>query len=216
MAVSVDAVELRVGRPAGGRAATAVSTNLSAMARWLGWLLAVVARAVAGRTDLDSAWSVFAVSAIARAVAGPSACPTPGCGGGDRHERGPQADEWWLGLRPISGQFDVPHTTLRSWWQRFRVRSSTLLAQCTALAVALDGTAVDVTLGAARERAALDGLRVAWQRAVTRFGERIGSPWSFWSRISGGQALGTHTTSPWAPGAEADWMAPSPLGGPAP
>ena len=121
-----------------------------------------------------------------------------------------------LGLRPIAEQLDVPHTTLRAWWLRFRVRSSLMLAQCTALAVALAGTAVDVSVGVARERAALDVLRVAWQRAVARFGERLGSPWSFWSRISGGQALGTHTSSPWAPGVGADWMAPSPLGGPAP
>jgi len=121
-----------------------------------------------------------------------------------------------LGLRPIAEQFDVPPTTLRAWWQRFRVWSSRMLAQCTALAVALVGTAVDVSVGVAPERAALDVLRVAWRRAVARFGEGIGSPWSFWSRISGGQALGTHTTSPWAPGAGADWMAPSPLGGPAP
>ena len=121
-----------------------------------------------------------------------------------------------LGLRPIAEQLDVPHTTLRAWWQRFRVRSSQMLAQCTALAVALDGTAVDVSAGVARERAALDVLRVAWQRAVARFGERIGSLWSFWSRISGGQALGTHTTSPWAPGAERIGWRHLHLGGPAP
>jgi hypothetical protein len=121
-----------------------------------------------------------------------------------------------LGLRPIAEQLDVPHTTLRAWLARFRARSPVLLAQCSALAVALVGTAVDVGVGVARERAALDVLRVAWQRAVARFGERIGNLWSFWSRISGGQALGTHTTSPWARGAGADWMTPSPLGGPAP
>ncbi len=119
-----------------------------------------------------------------------------------------------LGLRPIAEQLDVPHTTLRSWWQRFRARSPMLLAQCTALAVSLDGTAV--VLEAVGERAAVESLSVAWQRALARFGVRIGRVWSFWSRISGGQALGTHTTSPWAPGAGADWMAPSPLGGPAP
>ena len=60
-----------------------------------------------------------------------------------------------LGLRPIAEQLDVPHTTLRAWWQRFRVRSSQMLAHCTALAVALAGTAVDVSVGVARERAAL-------------------------------------------------------------
>jgi Domain of unknown function (DUF6431) len=121
-----------------------------------------------------------------------------------------------LGLRPIAEQLDVPHTTVRSWLERFRARSPMLLARCSALAVALDGTAVNVTAGAASERTALDVLNVVWQRAVARFGERIGNPWSFWSRISGGQALGTHTTSPWAHAAGADWMTPSPLGGPSP
>ena len=120
-----------------------------------------------------------------------------------------------LGLRPIAEQFDVPHTTVRSWLQRFRARSPTLLAQCTALAVALDGTPVEIN-AVTTERAALESLSVTWQRALARFGVRIGDLWSFWSRISGGQALGTHTTSPWAPGAGADWMAPSPVRGPPP
>src|SRR5207245_840743 len=88
-----------------------------------------------------------------------------------------------LGLRPIAEQLAVPHTTVRSWWQRFRVRSPMLLAQCTALAAALDGTAVDVNAGAVNERAALDVLSVVWQRARARFGERMGSPWSFWSPL---------------------------------
>jgi len=119
-----------------------------------------------------------------------------------------------LGLRPIAEQFDVPHTTVRSWWHRFQARSATILAECTAVAVALDGTLV--TLNAIGEHAALASLSIAWQRALARFGVRIGDLWSFWSRISGGQALGTHTTSPWAPGAGADWMAPSPVRGPPP
>ena len=119
-----------------------------------------------------------------------------------------------LGLRPIAEQLDVPHTTMRSWWHRFQARSPLLLAQCTALAVDLHGTPVKVN--AVGAHAALASLAVAWQRAMVRFGVRIGDLWAFWSRISGGQALGTHTTSPWAPGAGADWMAPSPVGGPAP
>ncbi len=90
MAVSIVAVELCDGRPAGGCSAPAVS-ELPAVAHWLGWLLAVVAGAVAGRADLDSAWSVFGVSAIARAAARPGARPTPRRGGGDRRELGPQA-----------------------------------------------------------------------------------------------------------------------------
>jgi hypothetical protein len=71
--------------------------------------------------------------------------------------------------------------------------------------VALDGTAV--MLATDGERAALDALQVAWQRAQIRFGDAVGELWRFWSRISGGEALSTNTTSPWAGGSGADWMA---------
>lgn len=120
------------------------------------------------------------------------------------------------GLRPIATDLDVPHTTVRAWWQRFRLRWPMLLATCTHLAVALDGTPVDVR--SVGERAALEVLSLAWQRAKARFGERIGggSVWSFWSMVSGGLGLGTHTTSPWAAFGGTDWMRPSPMGGPAP
>jgi hypothetical protein len=116
-----------------------------------------------------------------------------------------------LGLRPIAMQLDVPHTTVRTWWHRFRARSPTTLASCSALAVALDGTAV--VLATDGERAALDALQVAWQRAQIRFGDAVGELWRFWSRISGGRALGTNTTSLWAGGPGADWMAASHFGG---
>jgi transposase-like protein len=116
-----------------------------------------------------------------------------------------------VGLRPIAKHLDVPHTTLRSWWRRFQARSPTLLGQCTALAVSLDGAAVMLTTSG--ERAGLDALQVAWQRAQVRFGEAVGGLWSFWSRVSGGQALGTNTTAPWARGPGEDWMAASQSGG---
>jgi hypothetical protein len=122
-----------------------------------------------------------------------------------------------LGLRLIAEQLDVPHTTLRAWWQRFRAASPRLLNECVSIAVTLSGAPVDVhSVG---ERAALEGLGVAWQRAEARFGVRIGggSVWAFWSWLSGGLALGTHTTSPWAAAHGADWMRASPSpGGPSP
>jgi hypothetical protein len=122
-----------------------------------------------------------------------------------------------FGWRPIAEQLDVPLTTLRTWWQRFRACSPMLLSTCTRLVVRLDGTPVDVhSVGT---RAALDLLYLAWQRTRARFGERIdgGSVWTFWSAISGGLALGTHTTSPWAASPGADWMRASPpTGGPGP
>jgi Domain of unknown function (DUF6431) len=119
-----------------------------------------------------------------------------------------------LGLRPIAEQLGVPHTTARAWWRRFRVRSPTMLTQCTALAVSVDGNAV--VLDAVGDRAALDALGVAWQRAQARFGDGVGGLWAFWSRISGGHALGTNTTSPWAGSFGADWMTPSLFGGAGP
>jgi hypothetical protein len=119
-----------------------------------------------------------------------------------------------VGLRPIAEHLDVPHPTIRTWWRRFLARSPTLLGRCIALAVSLDGTAVK--LEAVGERAALEALGVAWHRAQVRFGQRISNVWRFWSRISGGQALGPNTTSLWAGGSGVDWMEPSAFGGPAP
>ncbi len=118
------------------------------------------------------------------------------------------------GLRPIAEHLGVPHTTARTWWRRFRVRSPTMVANCTAMAVSFDGTVVMVH--STGEAAALEALVAAWQRAQARFGERVGRVWAFWTRISSGQALGTNTTSPWAGGSGADWMAPSSFGGPGP
>lgn len=122
-----------------------------------------------------------------------------------------------VGWRPIAAQLDVPLTTLRTWWPRFRIHAPRLLSTCTRLAVALDGMPVDVrTVG---ERAAVEVLGIAWQRTAVRFGSRIGggSRWAFWSAISGGLGLGTHTTSPWAASPGADWMRASPSpGGPGP
>jgi hypothetical protein len=112
-----------------------------------------------------------------------------------------------LGLRPSADQLGVPHTTVRTWWRRFRARAPTLLATCTVLAVHLTG--VSVQLVADGEQAALEALAVAWDRARARFGEQIGRLWSFWSRISSGQGLATNTSSPWAGSGRADWMAPS-------
>jgi uncharacterized protein DUF6431 len=113
-----------------------------------------------------------------------------------------------LGLRTVAQQVTVPHTTVRSWWRRFRVRSPTLVAVLAASAVGLDPA--PVVLGADGEGAVLAALAVAWQRARARWGERVGGLWRFWSRVTGGRALGTPTTAPLAGSGPAGWIAPSP------
>src|SRR4051812_26003979 len=92
MAVFVIAVELRVVRPAGSGAGAAVS-DVSALVGRLGWLLALVAGATAGRTDLDSAGTLCGVSTLTRAPAGPAVDPTAGCGQRHRLGTGPEGSQ---------------------------------------------------------------------------------------------------------------------------
>ena len=79
-----------------------------------------------------------------------------------------------VGLRAIAEHLDVQHTTARTWWRCFQSGSPALVAQCSAVAVALDGT--PVMLATSGERALLDALQVAWQRVHVRFGESVGEP----------------------------------------
>ena len=111
------------------------------------------------------------------------------------------------GLRAVARGLDVPYTTARSWWRRFRARAPTLTAGLVALAVGLDGTPVE-GLGAGA-LAAVEALAVAWSRARTRWGDAVGGVWGFGSRVTGGALLGTTTGAPWAGGGPAAWMAPS-------
>jgi transposase-like protein len=111
------------------------------------------------------------------------------------------------GLRTVAQQLGVAHTTARSWWRRLRARSPTLVAALVALAVGLDPA--PVVLGADADGAALEALAVAWQRARARWGEQVGGVWRFWSRVTGGQALGTTTTAPLAGSGGAGWMTSS-------
>jgi transposase-like protein len=97
-------------------------------------------------------------------------------------------------LRALARQFDVPRETLRGWWDRFRARSPTLLAEVFEVAVGLDAAPLD--LRRTGEAVVFEALDQALQRARRRFGDqRVGGVWQFWSRISGGNVL-TTTTSP--------------------
>lgn len=99
-----------------------------------------------------------------------------------------------LGMRRVADRLGVPMTTAREWRRRFQLRAPAMAAALVAVAVHLDPVAVVLSMNG--EGAALEVLGAAWQRARTRFGERVPAVWRFWSLISGGQALGTDRARP--------------------
>src|SRR6266568_4324192 len=92
----------------------------------------------------------------------------------------------WLVVRSVANRLGVPMTTAREWRRRFQLRAPALAAALVAVAVQLDPAVVLLTTDG--EAAALEALGAAWQRARTRFCERLPALWRFWSLISGGQA----------------------------
>ena len=101
-----------------------------------------------------------------------------------------------LGMRPVAVRLRVPMTTARDWRRRFRVNALVMATALLALAVHLDPA--PVLVGAASDEiTALEVLAATWQRARTRFGERVPELWQFWSLISGGRALGTNRSPPY-------------------
>jgi hypothetical protein len=109
-----------------------------------------------------------------------------------------------FGMRTVADRLGVPMTTARDWRRRFQVRAAALAAALVAVAVHLDSVAVVLTTDG--ETAALEALGTAWQRARTRFGDRVPGVWRFWSLMSGGQALGTNRSPPFRQRGGADWM----------
>jgi len=100
-----------------------------------------------------------------------------------------------LELRALARRFDLPRGTLRGWWDRFRARSPTLLAQLVEVAIGLDPAPLDLRLKS--EAVVFEALGQTLSRAHQRFGEqRVGEAWRCWSRISGGQVLATNTSAP--------------------
>jgi len=110
-------------------------------------------------------------------------------------------------LRALARRFDLPRSTLRGWWGRFRARSPTLLAEVLDVAIRLDPAPVDLRLKS--EATVFEALDQAVSRARARFGEHVGDVWRFWSRISGGQVLATNTSASWHHGSGRSWMAAS-------
>jgi hypothetical protein len=111
-----------------------------------------------------------------------------------------------VGMRPMAERLGVPMTTARDWRRRFRVHALVLATALVTLAVQLDPAPVLLSGTEDHERAALEALGATWQRARSRFGERVPGLWRFWGLISGGRALGTNRSPPFARRSEAAWM----------
>jgi len=112
------------------------------------------------------------------------------------------------GMRPIAQQLAVPHTAVRDWWRRVRIRAPTLLASLLALATSLDPA--PVSLAGDGVAAVLEALEQTWQRARGRLGPRLPDQWAFWSLISGGRVLTPHRSPPLPGRSGASWMGASP------
>lgn len=98
-------------------------------------------------------------------------------------------------LRALARRLDLPRETLRGWWDRFRARSPTLLAEVVEVAIGLDAAPLD--LRRQGEAVVFEALEQTLHRARRRLGEQgVGDVWRFWSRISGGKVLATNTSPP--------------------
>ena len=75
-----------------------------------------------------------------------------------------------LELRALARRFDLPRETLRGWWDRFRARSPTLLAEVVEVAIGLDAAPLD--LRQTGEAVVFEALDQTLHRARRRFGEQ--------------------------------------------
>src|SRR6266536_5769320 len=91
------------------------------------------------------------------------------------------------GLRVVAAGLGVPHTTVRDWWRRFRVRAPVLVAGLCALVVELGGLVAAVD--AVGEHACLGALAAL---------------------VSGGGWRSVTTSPPWAGLGGPGWMPPVP------
>jgi hypothetical protein len=96
-----------------------------------------------------------------------------------------------VGVRRAAGRVDVPHTTARDWWRRFRERAERLAVAFAALAVELGGVTVSPTRRL--EGWALAAMVAAWQAAADLPGWAALGGWRFCSATCGGVLIAANT-----------------------
>ncbi len=116
---------------------------------------------------------------------------------------------WPCGVTHALLPSGVPHTTVRDWWRRFRVRAPVLAAGVGALGVEWGGL-VAAGAGVAAERACLAGLRAVAGLVRGRLGGAAPACWPLAALVSGGGWLAATTSPPWAGVGRPGWMPPAP------
>lgn len=95
------------------------------------------------------------------------------------------------GVRPAGRRVDVPYTTARGWWRRFRERAERLGLAFAALAVELGGMAVRPVRHL--EGWTLAAMAAAWQAGAGLPGWAVLGSWRFFSAVTGGRLIATNT-----------------------
>ena len=95
------------------------------------------------------------------------------------------------GVRPAARRVDIPYTTARGWWRRFRQRAERLAVAFAALAVELGGPTLRPVPHL--EGWALAAMAAAWQAAAALAGWTALGPWRFVASVSGGRLIDTNT-----------------------
>jgi hypothetical protein len=95
------------------------------------------------------------------------------------------------GVRPAALRADVPYTTARGWWRRFRQRAERLGSAFAALAVELGGIAVRPVRHL--EGWTLAAMAAAWQAGAVLPGWAVLGSWRFLSAVSGGRLIAINT-----------------------
>lgn len=96
-----------------------------------------------------------------------------------------------VGVRPAARRVDVPPTTARDWWWRFRQRAERMAVAFAAVAVELGGRVTVPVLD--RGRWAVSALRASWGAAVGLPGWAPLGLWRFASAVTGGMLMAANT-----------------------
>lgn len=100
------------------------------------------------------------------------------------------------GARDVAASVDLPHTTVRDWWRRFRDRASMLAVGFSRFCVAIGELAPHLV--GDPKKVALGAISAAWRAAQRRFGAGVGARWRLANAVIGGHLLTTNTDPPWA------------------